>query len=151
MKEIAVAAVTAMVAGAAFGGALKLPEMMPTTAPDAQTMGSEDPNMALHRIVMGSDPWTAPPPVVRSRTPAVQDVAYTVDDDADLAAWARQSHADNEAARADYEHDAQAYAYTPVISKAAQPSAAQTAAAPSNVVPGPAIDLVSLDSAGPRG
>src|SRR3954454_421606 len=117
MKEFAIAACTALVAGAAFGGALKLPDMTPESSPDVQLQPGEDPNMALHRIVMGSASWTAPPPYVRIPALSTPDVIDT--SDADLAAWERQSHAENEAARLDYVRDAKAYAY---VGRAEQPS-----------------------------
>ena len=153
MKAFVIAACTALVAGAGIGGALTLPEMTSAPSPDLQIPSGEDPNMAMHRIVMGSDPWTAPPPYIRVAAVSTPDVTDTAD--ADLAAWERQSHAQNEAARLDYVRDAQAYAYSavasPVVSKVEQPSLTQAAApAPTSSASLP-VDLVSLDSEGPRG
>ncbi len=96
MKEFAIAACTALVAGVVCGGALRLPDMTSAPSPDVQVQPGEDPNMALHRIVMGSESWTAPPYV---RVQAVSTAAAADTVEPELTAWEQQSHADNEAAR----------------------------------------------------
>ena len=134
MKALVIAACTALVAGAALGGTLKLPDMTPSQVVDAQILPGEDPNMALHRLVMGSQSWTAPAPYVRVPVPS----APVMTTDPELAAWEARSHAENEAARLAYLRDARAFAYRPASATAQDP-------------PATSIDLVSLDSAGPRG
>ena len=135
MKELVIAACTALVAGAALGGTLKLPDMTSPQAADTQILPGEDPNMALHRVVMGSNSWTAPETYVRA---AAASPAPTTTADAELVAWQARSHAENEAARQDYLRDAEAFAYRPEPAAAQEPPAASA-------------NLVSLDSAAPRG
>jgi hypothetical protein len=65
VRDIAVAALSATLLGAGMGGLFRLPAP-PEQAPDWSyaTAGDEDPNVTLHRAVMGSDPPTAPQPYV---------------------------------------------------------------------------------------
>ncbi|MEO6340904.1 MAG: hypothetical protein ABIO39_12740, partial [Caulobacteraceae bacterium] len=91
----------------------------------------------------------APPPFLRIAAFSTPTVTDTVD--ADLAEWQAQSHADNESARIAYVRDAQAYAYTPVARRSEPPVLAQAEASAPNLPYIPPVDLVWLDSDGPRG
>jgi hypothetical protein len=74
MKALLIAAVTGVAMGAAAGATVRLPppEQLPTA--DFQTAAvSDDPGVALHRLMMGAEPWEAPQPYVRVSYPALAE------------------------------------------------------------------------------